>query len=186
MRLFIAVNLPDHVRRGAWDTAAPLRAKRYPVKWVDTDALHVTVKFLGDVSDEREPAVVQALTAAALGAKRFSLAIDGFGAFPTVRRPRVVWVGCDAAPPLELLQHRVEQEMDRLGFPLEGRPFHPHITLGRAKRDARPGDFAGFESDLEVLHYAAEVTVDSIDLMESTLTPRGARYTRRHAVPLVG
>ena len=186
MRLFVAINLPVSTRRAIWEAAAPLRARKFPVRWVDPDAIHLTLKFLGDVADAQEAVVRHGLAAAVQGAKAFSLLVDGFGAFPTPQRPHVLWVGCDPAPPLELLQHRLEQAMDRIGFPLEGRPFHPHLTLGRAKRDAHPRQFAGIAEQLEGLSFSAEVTARSLDLMQSTLTPGGARYALRHAVELAG
>jgi 2'-5' RNA ligase len=74
--------------------------------------------------------------------------------------------------------------MERLGFPTEGRPFHPHLTLGRVKRDARPAALAGLATDLDSLVYETEVSVESVDLMQSTLTPQGAQYTQRHVVAL--
>jgi len=166
--------------------AEPLRAKRYPVRWVVPESLHVTMKFLGEVAPHRVDEITEATTCAVAGAKPFSLWISGFGAFPSVQRPRVVWVGCEPAPPLELLQHRVEQEMDRIGFPLEGRPFHPHITLGRVRREAKRSDFIAFPGDVELLQYEAEVAVESVDVMESTLRSKGAVYTRRHAVRFEG
>jgi 2'-5' RNA ligase len=184
VRLFVAVNLPDAVRRAIWETAAPLRESGLPVRWVASDGVHLTIKFLGEVADRREPEIVQGLTHAAEGARRFTLPIAGFGAFPTPTRPRVVWVGCEAVPPLELLQHRVEREMETLGFPIEGRPFRPHITLGRVSRDGRPSDFSDFPRALEALRYAGEATVESLDLMQSTLAPAGARYARRHGIVL--
>jgi 2'-5' RNA ligase len=118
------------------------------------------------------------------GARRFTLRIEGFGVFPSESRPRIIWAGCGAPPPLEILQHKVEQEMERLGFPLEGRAFRPHLTLGRAKNEASPARLAGLAAALDELAYAAEVTVESVDLMESRLSPAGARYTRLHAAPL--
>lgn len=186
MRLFAAINLPGSTRRAIWDAAAPLRAARYPVRWVDPDAIHLTLKFLGEVEDAREADVRCGLVAAAAGAKAFPLALEGFGAFPTPQRPRVIWVGCEAAPPLELLQHRLEQEMARIGFPLEGRPFQPHLTLGRAKRDSHPREFAGIAEQLDALPFTADVTARSLDLMQSTLGAGGAQYARRHAVELPG
>jgi len=186
VRLFVAVNLPQHVRRDAWTAASALRAKCHLVKWVAPEALHITMKFLGEVAPQRVEAIAEAMKTATEGAKPFPLCISGFGAFPNVRRPRVVWVGCEAAPPLELLQHRVEQEMDRIGFPLEGRPFHPHITLGRVRREATSSDFVDFSRDIEVLSFEAEVTAESVDLMESTLTPAGASYSLRHAARVEG
>lgn len=181
MRLFLAVNLPSDLRQAAWEAAAPLRQRGYPVKWVAAEALHVTVKFLGEVGPHRMDEVISALEAAASGAKRFSLWVSGFGAFPNEHRPRVVWIGCEAAAPLELLQHRVEQQMDRIGFALEGRPFRPHITLGRVRREAHHREFLGFSEDLAALQYSSEAMIGSLDLVESTLTPKGARYTIRHA-----
>src|SRR5712675_612158 len=107
----------------------------------------MTVKFLGDVEAEREPELRAALTRAAGGGRP---------------RPRVIWAGLDADPALELLQHRVEQEFSPLGFPPEGRPFRPHLTLGRAAREARPRDFAGLADALEGLSYEAAVLVASV------------------------
>jgi 2'-5' RNA ligase len=184
MRLFIAINLPTDIRQALWEVAAPLRAAKYPIRWVTSEAIHLTLKFLGEVGAEREDEIAAGIAAAAEGAKPFTLPVDGFGAFPSAQRPRVVWAGLEPVPPLELLQHRMEQEMERAGFPTEGRPFHPHLTLGRAKRDARPAALEGLATDLDSLVYQAEVSVESVDLMQSTLTAQGARYARRQAVVL--
>lgn len=186
VRLFIAVNLPPDLRQHLWDAAEPLRAAHYPVRWVAPDGIHVTLKFLGEVKPARETEILEGLGAAVQGAKPFQLPMSGFGAFPAISRPRVVWAGCEPVPPLELLQHRVEQEMERLGFPVEGRAFHPHVTLGRVQRDARWGAFSDLEERLSRLEFGGETMVDSVDLMESRLAREGAQYTRRQAVPLAG
>lgn len=184
MRLFLALNLPDAIRQAVWEAAEPLRRRAYPVRWVGPGAIHLTVKFLGEVDAGREAGVVEAMERATAEARPFALHLSGFGAFPVPERARVIWVGCEPEAPLELLQHRVEVEMERVGFPIEGRAFHPHLTLGRASRGARPSDFRGLGRDLEDVEYTAEVHVESLDLMESTLTPKGAQYARRAAVPL--
>lgn len=186
VRLFIAVNLPPDLRRRIWEAAEPLRAARYPVHWVAPDGIHVTLKFLGEVKPAREPEIVAAMGAAVQGAKRFELPMSGFGAFPAVSRPRVLWAGCEPVPSLELLQHRMEQEMERLGFAVEGRAFHPHVTLGRVQRDARPSSFRDLEERLGALEFSGETLVESVDLMESRLAREGAQYARRQAVPLAG
>ncbi|HWP36123.1 MAG TPA: RNA 2',3'-cyclic phosphodiesterase [Gemmatimonadales bacterium] len=185
MRLFVAVNLPPDLRRALWDAAEPLRRRGYPVRWGGPDSLHVTLKFLGETDAAREAEIRRGIDAAVEGARRFTLSIEGFGVFPSASRPRVIWAGCGAAPPLEILQHRLEQEMERLGFPLEGRAFRPHITLGRAKNDASPSRLAGLAEQLKDLEYDAVTVVESVDLMESRLSPAGATYTRRHAAALV-
>lgn len=181
MRLFVALNLPPSVREALWAAAAPLRERGFPVKWARGDGVHVTVKFLGEVGDEREPELVAALQRAAAGARALPLVLGGFGAFPDVRRPRVVWVGIAPEPALEILQHRVEQEFAPLGFPAEPRAFRPHVTLGRAARDARPRDLAGLEEALGRIEFAETALVGAIDLMQSTLQSGGAVYHVRHS-----
>jgi 2'-5' RNA ligase len=183
VRLFVAVNLPRPLRGAIFAAGTPLRAAAPSVRWVDPEGLHLTLKFLGEVADGRSGEIVAALERACAGARPFPLEVGGFGAFPTAARARVVWVGCEAAPPLELLQHGIEREFAALGFPVEGRPFRPHLTLGRAKADAR-GGVRGLEDHLATLVFSDTFTVASVDLMESTLTPRGARYAVRHAVAL--
>jgi 2'-5' RNA ligase len=184
VRLFVAVNLPPPVRQAMWQSAAPLRSRGFPFRWVGPDALHLTLKFLGEVDARREPEVIRAVENATEGTKEFLLTIGGFGAFPNGRRPRVVWIGCGAVPALELVHHRLERQMDEIGFPLEGRAFRPHITMGRVSKGARPRELEGIESLLEQLDYQSEAAAHSVDLMESELRPAGARYTVRHAVPL--
>jgi 2'-5' RNA ligase len=149
---------------------------------VRPEALHLTLKFLGDVDDTREPNLRVALgQVAGSGEPRpLSLHIEGFGVFPDFRRPRIVWAGIEPDPALELLQHRVEQVFAPLGFPSEAKPFRPHLTLGRAERDARPRDFAGLEGALAALVFADTVVVPDVDLMQSTLQSGGAVYEVKH------
>lgn len=184
MRAFVAINLPADLRQDIWDAAAPLREAASPVRWVAPDALHLTLKFLGAVDDAHAADLAAAIEAAVRGARPFTLPIAGFGAFPSPRRPRVVWVGCEPVPALELLQHHVERTMQPLGFPVEGRPFRPHLTLGRVRQGDRvPADVATL---IDGLDYTNETTVASVDLMESHLHRSGARYVVRHRVPLTG
>jgi 2'-5' RNA ligase len=88
----------------------------------------------------------------------------------------VLWAGVTPDPGLELLQHRVEQAFAPLGFPAEARPFRPHVTLGRAGRDARPRDFTGLAEILEGPDFDTTITVAEVDLMQSTLQPTGPVY----------
>jgi 2'-5' RNA ligase len=184
MRLFVAVNLPVALRNAVWNSTTPLRSSGLPVKWVGMDALHVTLKFLSEVESERRGHVEEALASAASGTAQFVLPLSGFGAFPNPRRARVVWLGCEAVGELELLQHRVEQRMNEIGFPLEGRTFHPHITLGRVRRGVRPHSLSGLDDLLQRLHFDSQTVVESVDLMQSELSRAGARYTRLHRAML--
>jgi len=184
MRLFLAVNLPLRVRQHLWDITKPLRDADYPVRWVELDGLHVTLKFLGEVDAERESEIIGGVERAVRGVRSFPMVMAGFGVFPTPQRPRVVWAGCEAPPPLELMQHAIEREMHALGFPIEGRAFRPHVTLGRARRDAAPRALRPLVTGLEALEHGAEVSVTSVDLMQSTLSPSGARYACRQSIGL--
>ena len=189
MRLFVALNLPAVVREAVWAAAAPLRALDLPVKWVRAEGLHLTIKFLGEVPDEREPDFAAALAQAGAGgstghsSRGIPLALGDWGSFPNPTRPRVVWLGVAPDPSLELLQHRVELAFAELGVPAEGRPFRPHVTLGRARQGG--GRFAGLEPALASLTYAETVVVETVDLMRSTLERGGAVYHVRRSVPLV-
>ena len=180
MRLFVALNLPSSVRDALWAATEPLRDLGLPVKWVRGDGIHVTLKFLGDVEDQREGELRGALGGAVAGAHALPLALGGFGVFPDFRRPRVIWTGIAPEPALEILQDKVEREFTPLGFPTEARAFRPHVTLGRAARESRPAAFAGLEAVLGRLSFAETVVVDSVDLMQSTLQSGGAVYHVRH------
>jgi 2'-5' RNA ligase len=153
---------------------------------VTTDALHVTLKFLGDVDAAHAGDVMGAVTQAVQGARPFAVGLAAFGAFPTVERPRVIWVGCDGVPAFELLQHRLELEMERVGFPVEARPFRPHITLGRVRRDAKPRSFRDLEHMLAGLTLESGFVVSSVDLMESRTGPDGSAYSVIHSAALAG
>lgn len=176
MRLFVALNLPDDVRRPLWDAIGPLRERELPVTWVRPENVHVSLKFLGEVDDARAPEIAAALTRAVHGARGIPMHIDGFGVFPDYRRPHVIWAGVEPEPALELLQHEVERVFAPLGFPTEARAFRPHLTLGRAKRDAKPRDFSGLEDALAAALFTATTVVAGVDLMQSTLQPGGSVY----------
>jgi 2'-5' RNA ligase len=181
VRLFVALNFPDDVRRALWAAAAPVRELDLPLKWARPEGIHVTLKFLGEVPDAREPELCAALGRAAAGGHALALVVGGFGAFPGFARPRVIWAGLQPDPALDQLQHRVEQEFVPLGFPPENRPFRPHLTLGRAARDARPRACDRLEETLAGLQYQETTRVEAVDLMQSVLQSGGAVYRLRHS-----
>ena len=146
---------------------------------------HITLKFLGGVDDARIGAFTDALRAAVDGEHAFDLEIVGLGAFPSATRPRVLWAGVAAG--LELLTAiaaRVDHAMATQGFALEERPFSPHVTLGRVREPRRAPALS------EALTAGAtgrfgRVAIDSIALMRSDLSPRGARYAELARMPLM-
>jgi len=184
VRLFVAVNLPAEMRQAAYSAAAPLREGNLPIRWVASDALHITLKFLGDVEEERARAIGPALGTAVAAAKPFEVTLGGFGAFPDEERPRVVWIGVERHPALELLANDVERALAPLGFDAELRPFQPHLTLGRSRGDARPAALRGLPALAQRAEYDGVLRVESVDLMESRLGPAGATYHVVHRAPL--
>lgn len=184
VRLFVAVNLPAATRRAAWDAAAPLRTAGLPVRWIAGDALHITMKFLGDVDEARVDAIRDALAGALREARAFELGLSGFGCFPDTARPRVFWLGVEKHPALELLANDVEHALAPFGFPSELRPFQPHLTLGRAERRARPADFRGLDTLASRVQFADVIPVESVDLMHSVLGRGGPTYSVLHQAAL--
>lgn len=184
MRLFVAVNLPPALRDAVWTAAEPARRATASVRWVRPEGMHLTLKFLGEVADERLGELCHALARSAAGLRSFVLALEGGGVFPGATRPRVFWVGLVAAPALELLQHAVEREIAPLGFPSEARPFRPHLTLGRAERRAGTAELRRAAERLSAATFQGEALIESVDLMRSTLSPRGASYDVVHRAAL--
>ena len=184
MRRFVAVNLPPGERRRAWEAAQPLRAARLPVRWSAEDALHLTLRFLGEVEAERVEPIGAALLGAVRAARPFAVGFGGVGAFPSLAKPRVVWVGVERHPALELLANDVELALMQFAFEPELRPFSPHLTLGRVERNARPAAFKNFPQLAAAIGYEGTTTVESVDLMQSTLGPHGPTYAVLSRAPL--
>ncbi len=178
MRLFIALNLPAAERRRLHRAAKPLRESGLPIKWLPPESYHLTLKFLGEVPPDDAKKVDAVVAAIAAKSKPFPLELGDFGAFPSLRRPRVVWCGAHALPQLRALKHDLEWELASLGFERELRAFHPHVTLGRAGAEALAGEFRGLEEIANSLQYSAVVQPSTVDLMQSRLAPAGATYTR--------
>ena len=184
MRLFIAINFTAKDRQRMHRAGRKLRESDLPVKWEDVEQLHMTLKFLGEVRPENAERVKAAVARVAEKTPPFTLRMGGAGAFPTLRRPRVVWLGAEASPELRCLKHDLEWELAPLGFEREVRAFHPHVTLGRATKEARAGDFRDFEELVAGVSFKAEIPVRTVDVMESHLSVKGARYERKMAAKL--
>ncbi len=179
MRLFIAINIPKKERERIHRSARPLREREYPVRWVPVDLFHLTLKFLGEVRSEALPGIEGVLERVAETTETFSMDIGGFGAFPTIRRPRVIWLGVEPSPALRCLKQDLEWALSEMGFERETRAFHPHFTLGRATPNKGAGAFRGLDVLASELTYGSEVKVRRFDLMESHLSLSGPRYEIR-------
>ena len=181
VRTFVALELSAALKDGILSLIGTLKQSGPRASWSRGGTLHLTLKFLGDVDEGALPDVVAAVRRAARGVPAFAFRTGSPGAFPSPRRPRVLWLGVDPCGELLELQRRLEGELERLGFPRERRRFHPHVTLGRL-RDARAGSvetlLAGVAAPVET------VAVHEVLVMKSTLAPGGAVHEVIEVVPL--
>jgi 2'-5' RNA ligase len=177
IRAFIAVNLPASVKEALGELQKSMSQAGLKARWTQHMGIHVTLKFLGAVSDDRVPAIRAAMEEAAGGFRLMEARVAGVGAFPNERWPRVVWVGLDEPTgDLATLHARLEAALEPLGFEPEGRPFRPHLTLARIKVPARAGKVAQALEEHRGVDLG-KITVDRIVLYQSTLKPSGALYT---------
>ncbi len=163
---------------------APVRGAAPTVRWLLPDTYHITLKFLGEVAEARLAELRAALQQVATRSVGFTIALRTVGAFPNFRRPRVFWIGAANAEPLIRLQESVEELFTPLGFPAEAREFHPHLTLGRVSAPLAPAETGAAERAANAVEYEEDVTVRSVELMQSRLSPKGARYEAVHSAPL--
>ena len=186
MRLFFAIELGDALQDLLDETTAPLRAEAPELAWVGRDHRHLTLKFLGDVDEASAPKLIEAADVAATRHRPLEMSVRDVGAFPNFRRARVVWIGVEQEPRLELLHHDLEVACEQAGFEVEGRPFRPHITLARVRAPLPAERARALARVARTVRVKTMVPVERITLFESTLAPTGARYRRIHAAPLGG
>lgn len=184
MRLFLALTFADPERARIHEAAEPLRASGVPVQWLAPDRFHLTLKFLGDVRSERLPGLAKAVGRVAGATRAFTLRLQGFGAFPTIRRPEVLWLGADPTPALRCLKQDLEWGLASHGFDRETRAFHPHVTLGRTRKEEGAGAFRGLDDLAASLDFALDIPVSSVDVVRSHLKKQKDRYTIMESLPL--
>jgi RNA 2',3'-cyclic 3'-phosphodiesterase len=175
MRLFIAVFPPPDVLEAVIAAAATLRAESSGVAWVKPENLHFTLRFLGETGAAGAARATTAMQAAATVTPSFEAACGGFGAFPTPRHARVLWVGMgEGAGALTGLAQALERALEHEGFARAERPFAPHLTIGRVR--LRDQDWRHLPALTEI---GGSFRVDRILLIESVLGPGGSRYASR-------
>jgi 2'-5' RNA ligase len=188
IRSFIAIELPGEVKRELVRLQDELRlGSRTSVRWVDTNNIHLTLKFLGDIDENITGRITAILEEAASGTSPFRLEIGGLGVFPNPRRVQVVWVGLSGdIEKLGQLQKRIESGLVPLGFAAESRSFTPHLTLGRVRDRATPEERQDLGRLIEGMRFesGAGLKVDAVNLMKSQLTREGPIYSRLSSVEL--
>lgn len=175
MRLFIAIEIPENIRTGFVSLLKEFRALAPRLKWVRAENLHVTLKFLGE-TDSAKLGALQSVLSGIRSPEPVKVEFRGLGFFPNEKRPRVFWAGMESSANLKTLAGDMDQAAHRLGFPLEERPFTPHLTLARFSLPGVPPILlqAANERSGQPL---GSLRTGEFHLIESKLKPTGAEYT---------
>ncbi len=176
MRTFVAIELPRELTSQIDQLQAVLRKTGADVSWVKSQNVHITLKFLGEVKEEKIEDVYQVTELSVKGIRKFQVNLQGLGGFPNLKRPRVIWIGVEKGKEvLAELYPKVEEEFSKIGFPKENRDFTPHLTIGRVKSLKNLDRLA---SEINKTSFQTEeFEIKEVVVMKSTLLPTGAVYT---------
>jgi RNA 2',3'-cyclic 3'-phosphodiesterase len=187
LRAFIAVELPLDLRKTVCAATSNLQSQVGGlVRWVPVENMHLTLKFLGDVSLANVDLLSGMLRAETDLFQCFELRLSGLGSFPSLKRPRVIYIGIQAPAVLESLQRGIESATHRLGYESAERGFSPHLTIGRVKQNATVTEQQMIRRALEEtkIDSLGTTRVESVELFKSDLRPTGSVYTRLFSAPL--
>jgi len=188
VRTFIAADLPIEILKKINTITAFFESQiaGESLKWVSTDNLHLTIKFIGDLPDEKLDPLKNLLTETLIDQGGFSIDIQGLRMYPNPKKPRVIWLGIVGGEPLTEIHNALESTLKPLGIPPEKRAYTPHLTIARVKRQTDPETakligavFSQFRVDSLGI-----TTIDKVCLYKSILTPKGPVYTPLHMVSL--
>lgn len=181
-RIFVAIPLSPAAAAALASVVPDLPSLRR----VGADLLHVTLAFVGRIPEERVGEVIDACALAAVSEPAFRIALDALGTFPEGGRARVVWAGTGPAERrIEHLGAAVRSALDRRAIPFDLRPLRPHVTVGRVRESATRAEAAAIARAVRsIAPPPVSSPADAIHVMESVLSPRGARYSSRARIPL--
>lgn len=175
MRLFIALEIPIEIRRNLEAFLNEMRELAPQAKWVRADNLHVTLKFLGE-TDATKLAEIKGTLQSVRSPLPVALDFRGLGFFPNEKRPRVFWAGMEASSNLRPLAEKIDRSLHSLGFPVEERPFAPHLTLARLNPPGLPPKLGAAVKQHAARNFGS-LTTHEFHLIESKLKSTGAEYT---------
>jgi 2'-5' RNA ligase len=184
IRSFIAIDFPEETRSALEDVQERLKQSGAGVRWVKPGSIHLTLKFLGNIQVAQVEDIARAVAREIQDQPPITLRPAGLGAFPSRRKPRVIWIGMEGeVQRLNGIQARLENALEPLGFDREKRPFRPHLTIGRVKDRRRLQSLIDAMAELKIPEFDS-FDVTEIILYKSDLRPTGAIYTKLHRVPL--
>jgi 2'-5' RNA ligase len=189
IRAFIAIDLSPEIQRKLVEVQENYKSQlnTIPVRWVPVTNIHLTLKFLGDVSLSNINILTEMLLAEVSNHHQFEITVGGSGTFPNLRQPRVIWIGIQAPQELTIIQRGIEATTTRMGYTREDRGFSPHLTLGRVSRNATSQDVKAISHVIEKtrIGFLGATNVEEVHLYRSDLNPNGAVYTRIFTASLV-
>ncbi len=189
-RTFAALELPQDIREALFAMQKKLAAAPggKATRWTAPEQIHLTIKFYGEVEQSRIDNLAKVLSTCCAEITPFELSLAQLGCFPNTRQPRIIWAGLrDSDNQLSLLAEKIERASIALGLAAESRPFQPHLTLGRAKRDARNETLAALGASLQETRITQMGWVaNSLTLYRSVLISSGPVYTILSQAPFAG
>ncbi|MFZ2096153.1 MAG: RNA 2',3'-cyclic phosphodiesterase [Anaerolineales bacterium] len=189
IRAFIAIDLSIDIQHRLDDVQRDYKAQlsNIPIRWVAASNIHLTLRFLGDVSLSNLNILTDMIQTEISSHHQFDISVGGSGAFPNNRQPRVIWIGVEAPPELATIQNGIETTTARLGYTREERAFSPHLTLGRISRNVNSQDMKLISKALESTRvgFLGITCVDKVHLYRSDLQPTGAVYTQIFSSSLI-
>lgn len=184
MRLFLAIPIDKHILDALAGTVEKVRQSRASVRWVRPEGMHLTLKFLGETDPDRVKPLVEAVTKVTQSVMPFPLSVHGAGAYPSLKRPRVLWAGIiETSGTIHRLAAGIEEETGKLGWEKEKRKFSPHVTIGRVKGSMNIARLTAAMEELKVEHWGDQ-EAGEVALYSSELKPGGAVYERVHVFGL--
>lgn len=181
MRTFIAIELPEIIQKRLYESAENIRQvlPRHAVRWIPAENIHLTLKFLGEISEHNLEILSPLLSQSVAQQPPFFMDIQDFGVFPHLKRPRVIWAGIRAPKALHTLQAEIDKTTATLGYAADKRPFSPHLTLGRLREPVSPGNVQILRNALQeyALPPLGSIHITQVTLFKSVLTRQGAIYT---------
>jgi 2'-5' RNA ligase len=185
IRAFIAIDLSSEIHEKLEIISSKLkkRISSLPARWVPTRNIHLTVKFLGDVSTSNLELLKRLLQVESGKFSPFDISIGELGAYPTIHRPRVIWIGTKVPQVLIDFHRSIENETARLGYTREKRKYSPHLTLARVSRNANSNQVAKIGTLLGEckVGFIGAVRIKKVHLYRSDLKPGGAEYTKLYS-----
>ncbi|MCK9573291.1 MAG: RNA 2',3'-cyclic phosphodiesterase [Candidatus Omnitrophica bacterium] len=180
MRLFIAIDIPENLKEKLRVVSAKLKKCDLDAKWVNSENIHMTLKFLGETQEEQIEKIKNIAASIACQFSKLELNTGGFGFFPNENSPRIFFISTDKEEILKNISLKLEDKLEGLGFPKEGR-FKPHLTIARFRTKK---NIARLKDEIKNISIEGKFMASELILFKSMLTPAGPVYEKMFRAPL--